>query len=273
MASKVTPAVMRRGLQVLGVAIRTEKAVFAAAVVFSALYGGMTVASAWALGWATENVVLPAFKQGEATTGTLALGTALILGVSLLKAMGVAGRRFLAGVMQYRMQAHSRRAVTRQYLKLPLAWHHRHPTGQLLSNASADAEAAWAPLAPLPMAVGVIVMLVTAAVAMVITDPVLALVGFLIFPAIAVLNLVYQRKLSPWPPGPSSSARRSARSRTRASTAPWSSRPSAVRPRRPTGSGPGPTSCATPTSPSAGSAACSTRCWRHCPRWACSRCC
>jgi ATP-binding cassette, subfamily B, bacterial len=196
-ASKVTPAVMRRGLQVLGVAIRTEKVVFTGAVVFSALYGVMTVASAWALGWATENVVQPAFKRGEITTGTLVLGTALILGVALLKAMGVAGRRFLAGVMQYRMQAHSRRAVTRQYLKLPLAWHHRHPTGQLLSNASADAEAAWAPLAPLPMAVGVIVMLVTAAVAMVITDPVLALVGFLVFPAIAVLNLVYQRRLSP----------------------------------------------------------------------------
>jgi ABC-type multidrug transport system fused ATPase/permease subunit len=188
---------MRQGLQVLGVAIRTEKVVFTAAVVFSALYGVMTVASAWALGWATENVVQPAFKRGEITTGTLVLGTALILGVALLKAMGVAGRRFLAGVMQYRMQAHSRRAVTRQYLKLPLAWHHRHPTGQLLSNASADAEAAWAPLAPLPMAVGVIVMLVTAAVAMVITDPVLALVGFLIFPLIAVLNLVYQRRLSP----------------------------------------------------------------------------
>lgn len=47
------------------------------------------------------------------------------------------------------------------------------------------------------MAVGVIVMLLTAAVGMLVTDPVLALVGFLIFPAIAVLNLVYQRKLSP----------------------------------------------------------------------------
>lgn len=58
-------------------------------------------------------------------------------------------------------------------------------------------EAAWAPLAPLPMAVGVVVMLVTAAVAMVITDPILALVGFLVFPAIAVLNLVYQRRLNP----------------------------------------------------------------------------
>ncbi|MEU4510339.1 ABC transporter ATP-binding protein [Nonomuraea wenchangensis] len=188
---------MRQGLRVLGVAVRTEKAVFALAVLASAVYGGMTVASAWALGWATENVVLPAFAEGRVGTGALWAGAGLILGTALLKALGVAGRRILAGVMQYRMQARSRRDVTKQYLRLPLSWHHRHPTGQLLSNASADAEAAWAPLAPLPMAVGVIVMLVTAAVAMVFTDLVLALVGFLIFPAIAVLNLVYQRRLSP----------------------------------------------------------------------------
>ncbi|MEV0993871.1 ABC transporter ATP-binding protein [Nonomuraea sp. NPDC050202] len=188
---------MRQGLRVLGVAIRTEKTVFALAVLASAVYGGMTVASAWALGWATQNVVLPSFAEGGVTAGALWTGTLLILGTALLKALGVAGRRILAGVMQYRMQARSRRDVTKQYLRLPLSWHHQHPTGQLLSNASADAEAAWAPLAPLPMAVGVIVMLVTAAVAMVFTDLVLALVGFLIFPAIAVLNLVYQRRLSP----------------------------------------------------------------------------
>ncbi|NUR90708.1 MAG: ABC transporter ATP-binding protein [Nonomuraea sp.] len=188
---------MRQGLGVLGVAIRTEKAVFAAAVLASALYGGMTVASAWALGWATQNVVLPAFTTGRAASGVLWTGVLLIMGTALLKAFGVGGRRIFAGVLQYRMQARSRRDVTKQYLRLPLEWHHRHPTGQLLSNASADAEAAWAPLAPLPMAVGVIVMLFTAAIAMLVTDPVLAVVGFLIFPAIAVLNLIYQRKLSP----------------------------------------------------------------------------
>jgi ATP-binding cassette, subfamily B, bacterial len=196
-ASKVTSAVMRQGLGVLGVAVRTEKAVFAIAVLASGLYGGMTVASAWALGWATENAVLPAFAQGRTVDGTLWTAFLLIMGTAVLKAIGIAGRRIFAGVVQYRMQARSRRDVTKQYLRLPLAWHHRHPTGQLLSNASSDAEAAWAPLAPLPMAVGVIVMLVTAAVGMVLTDPVLALVGFLIFPAIAVLNLVYQRRLSP----------------------------------------------------------------------------
>lgn len=197
MATKVTSAVMRQGLRVLGVAIRTEKAVFTLAVLASAVYGGMTVASAWALGWATQNLVLTSFADGRVTAGAMWTGALLILGTALLKALGVAGRRILAGVMQYRMQARSRRDVTKQYLRLPLSWHHRHPTGQLLSNASADAEAAWAPLAPLPMAVGVIVMLFTAAVAMLLTDVVLALVGFLIFPAIAVLNLVYQRRLSP----------------------------------------------------------------------------
>ncbi|WP_343949998.1 ABC transporter ATP-binding protein [Nonomuraea longicatena] len=188
---------MRQGLGVLGVAVRTEKAVFAIAVLASGLYGGMTVASAWALGWATENAVLPAFAQGRTVDGTLWTAFLLIMGTAALKAIGIAGRRIFAGVVQYRMQARSRRDVTKQYLRLPLAWHHRHPTGQLLSNASSDTEAAWAPLAPLPMAVGVIVMLFTAAIGMVLTDPVLALVGFLIFPAIAVLNLVYQRRLSP----------------------------------------------------------------------------
>lgn len=178
-------------------AIRAEKRVFCAAVLASALYGGMTVASAWALGWATENVVRPAFARGATTATALWAGALLIVGAALVKALGIAGRRIWAGMLQYNMQARSRREVTQQYLRLPLAWHQRHPAGQLLSNAGADVEAAWAPLSPLPMAVGVVVMLVTAAVAMLVTDPVLALVGFLIFPAIAVLNLIYQRKLSP----------------------------------------------------------------------------
>ena len=68
---------------------------------------------------------------------------ALFLGVAILRAVGIVARRLGAGVMQYRMQAHYRRAVTRQYLTLPMEWHQRHPTGQLLSNAYSDVEAAW----------------------------------------------------------------------------------------------------------------------------------
>src|SRR5690606_25038604 len=131
-----------------------------------------------------ERVVLPAFASGRTTAGALAGAAALIMAVAVLKALGVAGRRFYAGLMQYRMQATYRRAVTRQYLRLPLAWHHRHPTGQLLSNANADVEAVWAPIAPLPMAVGVVFMLIISAVSILVTDVVVAAVGFLVFPAV-----------------------------------------------------------------------------------------
>ncbi|MGP4025066.1 ABC transporter ATP-binding protein [Actinomadura sp. 3N407] len=182
---------------VLWVAVKAEPRVFTVSVLASVLYAAMTVASAQVLGWAAEEVVLPAFESGHTTAGALATAATAIVGVALLKAIGVAGRRFYAGLMQYRLQAQYRRSVTRQYLRLPLAWHHRHPTGQLLSNANADVEAVWAPIAPLPMAVGVVFMLLIAAVSIVFTDLVVAGVGFLVFPAIALINVVYQRRLSP----------------------------------------------------------------------------
>jgi ATP-binding cassette subfamily B protein len=87
--------------------------------------------------------------------------------------------------------------VTRQYLTLPMEWHQRHPTGQLLSNAYSDVEAAWGPIAPLPMAVGTLVMMVVAVIQMLVADVVMALVGLLVFPAVVVANLFYQRLSSP----------------------------------------------------------------------------
>ena len=93
-------------------------------------------------------------ERRRSTPGCWSRSLALFLGVAILRAVGIVARRLGAGVMQYRMQAHYRRAVTRQYLSLPMEWHQRHPTGQLLSNANSDVEAAWGPIAPLPMAVG-----------------------------------------------------------------------------------------------------------------------
>jgi ATP-binding cassette, subfamily B, bacterial len=188
---------LRRGFVILGRAVRHEPYIFAFAVGGSAVYGAMTVASAWVLGRITDRVITPAFRTGHVSTASLVAAGAAILGVAVLKAIGIVGRRVGAGIMQYRLQARYRRAVTKQYLHLPLSWHQRHPTGQLLSNANADVEALWFPIAPMPMAVGVIVMLVIAGVAVVLTDPVLSLVGFTIFPLIFIVNVVYQRTLSP----------------------------------------------------------------------------
>jgi ATP-binding cassette, subfamily B, bacterial len=185
------------GFKVLGVAIRREWAVFTLSTLGSALFGALTVADAWVLGWSTDHVLVPALRDGEIGAGWLWAVVGLFVGVAILRAVGVVARRLGAGVMQYRMQAHSRRAVTRQYLALPLAWHHRHPTGQLLSNANSDVEASWAPIAPLPMAVGTLAMMVIAIGQMFWTDVVLASVAILVFPAVVVANLVFQRFSSP----------------------------------------------------------------------------
>jgi ATP-binding cassette, subfamily B, bacterial len=190
-------SVLRRGFGVLATGIREQPRIFALAVLGAAVYGGATVAAAWVLGRVVGSVIVPAFRDGRSTTGALVAAAAAIFGVSVLKSVGIVGRRLGAAVMQYRLQASYRRRVTRQYLRLPLGWHHRHPTGQLLSNANADVEAVWYPIAPLPMAVGVLVMLVVAGAAMLLTDVVLALVAFLVFPAIFGLNVAYQRRLSP----------------------------------------------------------------------------
>ncbi|WP_418059403.1 ABC transporter ATP-binding protein [Pimelobacter simplex] len=186
------------GFGVLWVAIKREPWIFTASTVGSVLFGALTVADAWVLGWATDHVVLPAFRDGEIGSGLLWAVLGLFIGVAILRAVGIVARRLGAGVMQYRMQAHSRRAVTRQYLRLPMAWHQKHPTGELLSNANADVEAAWGPIAPLPMAVGTVAMMVIAVVQMLLTDLVLAAVGLLVFPLVIGVNVVYQRLAQGW---------------------------------------------------------------------------
>ncbi len=187
----------RRGMQLLGRGIRQQKLLFTISAVGSMLYGAMTVADAWVLGWATDHVIRPSFENGEVVRGALVAAVLLFIGVAVLRAAGVVARRLIGGLVYFRLVASDRRLVTRKYLTLPMSWHHRHPTGQLLSNANADVEAAWAVFMPLPMAVGVIAMLVAALGAMVAADLVLTLVGLIVFPALFGINVFYQRWLSP----------------------------------------------------------------------------
>jgi len=189
--------VLRSGFRLIGQAIRRQPKIFTAALVGSALFGSMSVGSAYVIGAVTGRVILPAFAEGRLTTAALVLAAVAIVGVAILKILGIIGRRLFAGIMQYRLQADYRRQVTRQYLRLPLSWHQRHPTGQLLSNANSDVEAAWFFVAPLPFACGALLMLVITIVALFLTDPVLAIVGGVVIPLVFAVNIAYSRVMSP----------------------------------------------------------------------------
>ncbi|HEX6497552.1 MAG TPA: ABC transporter ATP-binding protein [Micromonosporaceae bacterium] len=170
---------------------------FTVAVAGSALFSLLGVGSAYVVGQVVGTVVVPALDHGRVTAVALVAAVGVILAVALGRVLGLFGRRLGAGAMQYRLQATYRRRVTRRYLQLPLAWHHRNATGTLLSNANSDVEAAWYPIAPLPFAVGTSVMLVAAVAALLLTDWVLALVGIALLPALLAVNVVYSRRMSP----------------------------------------------------------------------------
>ncbi|MGW8488101.1 ABC transporter ATP-binding protein [Streptomyces sp. NPDC055886] len=187
----------RKGLPVLTAAVREEPWIFGAALAASALYGVAPVVTSWALGRITDRVILPAFESGETSYAALAAAGAAIFAVAMLRVVGVIGRRVGAGLMQFRLQSTYRRRVAHRYLQLPLSWHQRHPAGRLLSTVNSDVEAVWSPIIPLPTALGVVIMLVSAIGSLILVDPVLALVSVALFPAIGLLNVFYQRRLSP----------------------------------------------------------------------------
>ncbi|HKX67510.1 MAG TPA: ABC transporter ATP-binding protein [Intrasporangium sp.] len=191
------PSTIRDGLAVVRRGIAGEPRWFAVAVLGATVYGIMTGLMAWAIGWVVDEAVGPAIQARHVTADQLWFIGGVLTAVVLVTVIGVIGRRLAGGVAMYNLGARYRRDVTRQYLRLPLSWHHRHPSGQLLSNANADVEATWNVFAPLPMAIGVLVMLVFGIVQMVVVDPFLAVVGLTVFPMLFVANVAFQRAMSP----------------------------------------------------------------------------
>lgn len=192
-----TGSTLRRGVAVVARGVREQRRWFALAVLGSTVYGVMTGLMAWAIGWVTATIITPAVAARAVSAGQLWTMAGVIVGVVLVNVAGIILRRTAAGFAMYNLGAAYRRRVTRQYLDLPLRWHHKHPSGQLLSNANADVEATWNIFAPLPMALGVVVMLVFGAVQMLVVDPVLAAVGMIVFPLLFLANAVFQRRMSP----------------------------------------------------------------------------
>jgi len=183
------------GRHLIGRQLRRAPREFVFGGIGTTLFAGTTILSSFVLGWITDDLLIPAVEAGEVATSALVGAAALIIGVATFIGIGVTMRRMGAYYAQHRIQYRDRVEVTQRYLELPIEWHRRHPTGQLLANANEDVEAASFIAAPLPMAFGVVLMLIGTAVILVITDPFLAFIGFLVGPALFLVNITFQRKM------------------------------------------------------------------------------
>ncbi|MGZ4105604.1 MAG: ABC transporter transmembrane domain-containing protein, partial [Actinomycetota bacterium] len=182
------------GMRLIGTYIRTHPWPFVASVVGSFLYAGGGIFSTIVLGHVTDSVLKPAF-HGGVPTSKVWIGTAAILGVAVVRAVGIGIRRYFSGMSGERVSRTLRLQVSDRYRQLPLAYHRATPTGELLAHMEADVNAAVDVFYPVPFATGVILLAVFALISLVLTDPYLSAVGLLVIPSLALLNRAFARRM------------------------------------------------------------------------------
>jgi ABC-type multidrug transport system fused ATPase/permease subunit len=189
------------GARLVATYVRLHPKPFLASVGGAVLFAIASILLADAIAKATNQVLLPAFTTGvEASEVWWAVGALMLFGC--LRALGIMLRRYYSGVAGERVMATLRRQVSDRYRDLALQFHRETPTGELLAHMEADVKAAVDVFWPVPFATGVIVLVVLAMIQMLLVDPWLALVGALLFPALALMNRSFARRME----GPARSA-------------------------------------------------------------------
>ncbi len=190
----VDRAIFRRGMRLVASYVRMHPKPFAASVAGAVLFAFASLWLTEALGRATDDVLRPAFGGDVETRDVwLAIGALMLGGVG--RALGIMLRRYYSGVAGERVMATLRTRVAERYRELSLRFHRETPTGELLAHMEVDVKAAVDVFWPVPFAVGVIVLTLLALVALVVTDPVLALVGLVVFPSLALMNRIFARRI------------------------------------------------------------------------------
>jgi ATP-binding cassette subfamily B protein len=188
---------LSRGLRMLRAELAMHPGTFAVAIAGAAVFAVATVGSSFAVLWVTDQVILPRFDEGHVAVGTVVAGAVLIISVGVAKAVGVVFRRSFAARAQWQVKATLQDGVIDQYQAQPLAWHSEHSTGELVSHAGVDADAATDVLAPLPYSTAVVLLIVISSAWLLATDLVLGTVAVLLFPILIGINVLYQHRVDP----------------------------------------------------------------------------
>jgi ABC-type multidrug transport system fused ATPase/permease subunit len=193
----VSKEVLRKGVRLIGQAVRAEPWLFAVSFGGASLVVLLTIGGAFVIGAVVADVIVPALDKREYEVSAIAGAAAALVGLSLLKVAGIFARRLGSVTMQQRLQAKTRKVLVRRYLSLPMAWHQQQSTGTLLSHAGSDVDAACSPAGSLAYAAATVVLLVAALTALMAIDWALAVIGLVAFPLLFTIFAFYSRAVAP----------------------------------------------------------------------------
>jgi ABC-type multidrug transport system fused ATPase/permease subunit len=189
------PNLLRRSGRLLLAAFRAHPGPMSAGLAAAMLYGaGLTVWSV-ALGQLVSHVVIPRFDGGQVASGTALAVVLVVLAVGVVRGTSGMILRCTATATRARFDATLREAVVERYDALPMAYHRAHPTGEKLAHVTTDPEAAADLPARMPQVLGMFLMFLVTAGWMVAVDPILALIGAAMIPALLLVNSTYQKRV------------------------------------------------------------------------------
>ncbi len=120
---------------------------------------------------------------------------AILIAVGLLKALGIAGRRFFAFQFSFRAEADLRHRIFEHIQRLEFAYHDLVPTGELMSRASSDLGQVRLIFAMLPITVANFGLFIAVAGVMLFLDPVLGVVAVVSVPGLLLLARRYAQRV------------------------------------------------------------------------------
>ncbi len=186
---------LRRNWLLIRSMVSLEPRLFTMSFVGAAVFGLATVASSFAIEWMIDNVIVERFES-SVSIGTFLAGAALIIGIGLIRAVGVVFRRAAASAGMWRVAQSYTNQVTDRLVRQPLEWHRRRPDGDLVARGGVDAETAVSVIAPIPFASSTVLMVIVSTVWLFIIDVPLGVVALIVFPLVILMNVVYERSVS-----------------------------------------------------------------------------
>lgn len=187
---------LTQAVRLLRALLRNHRRLFFTAVAGAAVFASCTVLSSVVVRYIADDVIRPRFDDGGSVSNgkvAIVLGTLILVG--LIRAGGVIVRRTFAGRTTWRVTESLTAKVIDRIIAQPATWHRRQSTGDLITRAGVDAEAATAVLGPLPYASSVVVLLVLSSVWLLVTDLWLGAAAVAVFPLLILLNVNYQRRV------------------------------------------------------------------------------
>ena len=193
-----SPSRIRRSFSLIRSLVGYHPNLFFFSIFGATVFAVCTVASSWLLRWIIDEVIIVRFDSNTFSVSQSLSAVGLLIGLSLIRAVGVVIRRSFAGKAQWRTAQSLTNETVDAIVRQSPQWHRGQSTGDLISRAGVDVDATVAVMAPLPYASSVLLMMLIASIGLISIDPILGVAATAIFPLLIFLNVSYQRRVDRW---------------------------------------------------------------------------